>query len=136
MSGVFVTASPSAVTPIMLELESLRFCFTERTSSCGATVWAIAREDANVRIAAMILGDVILVLRGAVDGVDDEDFDGRFGGDDFDTEVFFECTREGGSIDRRGGCVAHGCPFEIADIEVADEAGVIQDGPLACAGIA
>ena len=36
-----------------------------------------------------------LVLRGAVDGIDDEDFDGRAGADELDAESIFErCLKE------------------------------------------
>jgi hypothetical protein len=44
-----------------------------------------------------ILG--LLVCGKAIDGVDDDDFDGAFGGDELDAEGFFEAVpREGTSL--------------------------------------
>ena len=69
------------------------------------------------------------VGRGAVDGVDDEDFDGVLGGDYLDAELLFKRADERGGIGRVGGIGgAQGCPGEVLDVEGASEAGVIDDG--------
>src|SRR6185312_3430437 len=74
-----------------------------------------------------------LVFRGAVDGVDDDDLDGAFGGDELDAERFFEGGGEGwqigGGVGRSGG-VERG-PFHLVDVEEAGEAGLVDDGPVA-----
>ena len=63
--------------------------------------------------------------------IDDENFDGILGGNELDAERLFQRADERGSIGSAvGASVAQRRPSEVLDVDVAGEAGVVDDGTV------